>query len=148
MEDRRGILLYVAWIMRIIAVVLLAALLIFFVIRVVRNRQASNTAEQAVKTATNAPDSNKQTGAHDSTNKDSNSSDKSQSDQDSSSTLEIPGGVADSEITSKDGSSLPDAGMNPQTVLLATVILCSLTYGAVWVMQSRARRISTVVYDR
>ncbi len=136
MENRRGILLYAAWIMRIIAVIILAALLIFFVVRLVRNQQASKTAEEAVKTATNAPDEKQQSENKESTTKDSDTNRDQSRPDDNSSSLEVPGGVADSDATN-NSQNLPVAGLDSVTVFLATFMLSSLAYSAVWFMQSR-----------
>lgn len=124
MEDRRGIFSHISGIIRLVAFVILLMLLVFFVVRIIRSRQSAQRARETVKVA---EQSNK--------TDDGRKADDQQSSQDasgsgsSSSTSQIPSGIAESNLDqpTEKNSQLPAAGTD-LNVVATTVAIMVLTY--------------------
>lgn len=134
MEDRRGIYTYLGGAVRIILIVLLVAILAFFVIRWARARQNTQKAEQATKTASaDKSDSDQKA------EENSGSSSKDTESNGGSDSIQIPKGIADSDVVAQPGESkMPDAGMDAD-IILTSVALAASTY--FFMMYSKSARL-------
>ena len=138
MEGRRGILTHFGGTIRLVILIILIALTTFFVVRWVRARQHTKVAQQAATGLQQKDNSSDTKNPSDNTTQDGDTSTAP-----SSPTVEVPGGIAESEVTgSTANQNVPSVGMGVDTFL--TVVILSLTgyVGGIY-LQSR-NRISKV----
>lgn len=135
-EDKQSIFARISGIVRLVVFIILVVLLAFFIIRFVRSRQASNRAEEAVKTARN----DQKQDSTDNSDRDEAASEGSRDNEQVEDTpKQLPSGVAESDLPEPQtvGSAvLPAAGMGEDT-LITTVVIGLLAYTA---MQFKATK--------
>ncbi len=126
MENNRGLLTHFSGIIRIVIIIIAIAILAFFVIRFMQNRQSTRTADQATQTTqeetqgANNDQAEERAGsggvARDEENRDQNNSDES-------SVATVPGGVAESDVVPNTGpQAIPEAGTG-EDILITGVLL-------------------------
>lgn len=136
MEEKRGILSHFGTVIRIAILIILVAVLTFFVVRFFRNRQVSQRAQQTTHTAQTNQQGQKdqpQNTRQDSNNGSGNNSESS--NQSTQGGQPIPRGIADggssnTTVPSAGPQSLPAAGSDI-SILLTSLLLSAATYLAV-----------------
>lgn len=125
MENKRGALSHFSTLIRVIILILLAAIIVFFTVQFIRNRQATQRAQQAGRDTTRVAQDQK-----DEKNETSGSSDEKSSTEESANT---PSGIADGEQASGrvrpdvSTGSIPSVGTGSE-IIFATLILMGTTY--------------------
>jgi cytoskeletal protein RodZ len=126
MEEKRGILSHFSGIIRLIAFIVLLVILLFFVFRWVANRRAENRAEQAVKTAVNSTNKEKESNTTDQKKTEQQTDQKGQKVENQG-VVEIPSGVSDSDAPAPTTSKVPSAGIG-EDILLTTFFISFSAY--------------------
>ena len=140
MEEKRGLLTYFTGIARLIVFIVLLAIITFFVVRWIRARQDTRVAQQAAQgqgTRAEAKDEskNEKSGAP-VTGDQRDENESNAATNGGAPAVEVPGGVADSDIPSSGPRSVPNAGIESSLALTALMISLT-TYSFVRFAQSR-----------
>jgi cytoskeletal protein RodZ len=130
MEKKSGVLTHFGGIIRVIILIVSVAIITFFVVRFIRNRETIKNAERSSQVsrsdAQSESDKSKDTEG-------SSETEGSSSDGDESQSATIPGGVAEG-TDDNETRSVPAAGMGTD-ILAVTVLLGGATYFVVRVNQ-------------
>lgn len=125
MEKKRGVVSHFGGVIRIIILIISVAVITFFVVRFVRNREAVRNAERSLGGSQTQTKSDSKKSDQNNSGKDSSSSDDSEGKGPESAA--IPSGISDDSVDDTASTHVPAAGMGTNMVTIA-VFLGAMTY--------------------